>query len=122
RRPPRSAWAPSGGKSSSTTRGPRFRKAHRKMSAMSIDAIADRVSAGERIGPDEGRRLYTGAPTAVLGRLAHAIRQRKHPEGLVTYIIDRNVNYTNVCVARCKFCAFYREVGSSEGYTLGFDE
>ncbi len=42
--------------------------------------------------------------------------------GIVTYIIDRNVNYTNVCVARCKFCAFYRPVGSTEGYTLGFDE
>jgi cyclic dehypoxanthinyl futalosine synthase len=41
---------------------------------------------------------------------------------VVTYIIDRNVNYTNVCVARCKFCAFYRPVGSAEGYTLGFDE
>ncbi len=50
------------------------------------------------------------------------MRRRKHPEGVVTYIIDRNVNYTNVCVARCKFCAFYRPVGSAEGYTLGFDE
>jgi cyclic dehypoxanthinyl futalosine synthase len=50
------------------------------------------------------------------------VRDRKHPDGVVTYIIDRNVNYTNVCVARCKFCAFYRPVGSSEGYTLGFDE
>ena len=44
------------------------------------------------------------------------------PSGLVTYIIDRNVNYTNVCVAKCNFCAFYREVGSPEGYVLGFDE
>ncbi len=44
------------------------------------------------------------------------------PERTVTYIIDRNVNYTNVCVARCNFCAFYRDVGSSEGYVLGFDE
>ena len=44
------------------------------------------------------------------------------PDGIVTYIIDRNVNYTNVCVARCNFCAFYRPVGSSEGYVLGFEE
>ena len=43
-------------------------------------------------------------------------------DGVVTYIIDRNVNYTNVCVARCNFCAFYRPVGSSEGYVLSFDE
>ena len=44
------------------------------------------------------------------------------PDGIVTYIIDRNVNYTNVCVARCNFCAFYRPVGSGEGYVLGFEE
>ena len=50
------------------------------------------------------------------------MRRRKHPDGLVTYIIDRNVNYTNVCVARCNFCAFYREVGHGDGYVLGFDE
>src|SRR5687767_1646560 len=54
--------------------------------------------------------------------MADAVRQQKHPDGLVTYIIDRNVNYTNVCVARCNFCAFYREVGHAEGYVLGFDE
>src|SRR5689334_10239435 len=54
--------------------------------------------------------------------MADDVRRQKHPEGLVTYIIDRNVNYTNVCVARCKFCAFYRPVGSAEGYTLGFAE
>ena len=54
--------------------------------------------------------------------MADHVRQRKHPEGLVTYIIDRNVNYTNVCVARCNFCAFYREVGHGEGYVLAFDE
>ena len=44
------------------------------------------------------------------------------PSGVVTYIIDRNVNYTNICVARCNFCAFYRPVGSGEGYVLGFEE
>src|SRR5687767_11389206 len=54
--------------------------------------------------------------------MADAVRQQKHPDGLVTYIIDRNVNYTNVCVARCNFCAFYREVGHAEGYVLGFEE
>jgi cyclic dehypoxanthinyl futalosine synthase len=89
---------------------------------MAYEAIADRVRAGGRVSRNEALELYTQAPTAVLGRLAHDIRLRKHPDGVVTYIIDRNVNYTNVCVARCKFCAFYRPVGSSEGYTLGFDE
>ena len=66
--------------------------------------------------------MYLPAPTALLGQLADEVRARKHPEGIVTYIIDRNVNYTNVCIARCNFCAFYRPVGSSEGYVLGFEE
>jgi cyclic dehypoxanthinyl futalosine synthase len=65
---------------------------------------------------------YRSTPTAQLGRMADELRRRKHPDNIVTYIIDRNVNYTNVCVAKCKFCAFYRDVGSSEGYSLGFDE
>ena len=70
----------------------------------------------------EALGLYQHAPTHALGWLANGIRMRKHPDRIVTYIIDRNVNYTNVCVARCNFCAFYRDVGSSEGYVLGFDE
>ena len=89
---------------------------------MSVDALAARVAAGERVSAAEALELYRSAPTMLLGRLADGVRRRKHPAGIVTYIIDRNVNYTNVCVARCKFCAFYRPVGSSEGYTLGFDE
>jgi cyclic dehypoxanthinyl futalosine synthase len=89
---------------------------------MSYRAIADAVSAGRRIDAAEALALYTQAPTALLGRLADDIRARRHPGRVVTYIIDRNVNYTNVCVARCSFCAFYRPVGSAEGYVLGFDE
>jgi cyclic dehypoxanthinyl futalosine synthase len=87
-----------------------------------IDSIVAKVSQGGRVSAAEALALYRGAPTHVLGRLADAIRRRKHPEGVVTYIIDRNVNYTNVCIARCNFCAFYRPVGSSEGYVLGFEE
>src|SRR6266567_4585830 len=89
---------------------------------MTIHAIADKVLAGDRIGADAALALYRGAPTWLLGQLAESIRSRKHPDRIVTYIIDRNVNYTNVCVAKCNFCAFYRPVGSSEGYVLGFDE
>jgi cyclic dehypoxanthinyl futalosine synthase len=87
-----------------------------------VQTIADKLEAGGRLTRDEARTFYLEAPTPLLGRLADDLRRRKHPEGVVTYIIDRNVNYTNVCVARCKFCAFYRPVGSVEGYTLGFDE
>src|SRR5688572_2485315 len=87
-----------------------------------IGRIADKVNAGGRVTRDEALTLYLHAPTSLLGQLADGIRARKHPARLVTYIIDRNVNYTNVCVARCNFCAFYRPVGSQEGYVLGFEE
>ena len=89
---------------------------------MDLTVIEDRISNGGRITADEALRLYRHAPTYWLGRMADAVRRRKHPDGHVTYIIDRNVNYTNVCVARCNFCAFYREVGSADGYVLGFEE
>jgi cyclic dehypoxanthinyl futalosine synthase len=89
---------------------------------MSVERIAEKVRAGERLNGAEALELYRRAPTSVLGELADTVRVRKHPDGVVTYIIDRNVNYTNVCVAKCNFCAFYRSVGSPEGYVLGFDE
>src|ERR1051326_6137638 len=87
-----------------------------------IDTIADKVRSGERLAPAEALALYRGASTALLGRLADGVRARKHPDRVVTYIMDRNVNYTNVCVTKCNFCAFYRPVGSAEGYVLGFEE
>ncbi len=90
--------------------------------SMSIQEIACKVAAGVRIDAADALVLYRGAPLHLLGRLADQIRARRHPEGVVTYIIDRNVNYTNVCVARCVFCAFYRPVGARDGYVLGFDE
>ena len=87
-----------------------------------IEETAARVRDGRRVDRDEALDLYLNAPTALLGELADGVRDRKHPERIVSYIIDRNVNYTNVCVARCNFCAFYRPVGSTEGYVLGFEE
>ena len=89
---------------------------------MTIQQIAEKVRNGGRVNAAEALALYRDAPTPLLGQLADLIRSRRHPDGIVTYIIDRNVNYTNVCVARCAFCAFYRPVGSPEGYVLGFDE
>jgi len=89
---------------------------------MTVQTIAAKIRSGGRLDRDEARLLYLEAPTHLLGRLADEVRARRHPERVVTYIIDRNVNYTNVCVARCAFCAFYRPVGSAEGYVLGFDE
>ncbi len=89
---------------------------------MSTDQIAEKIENGGRLTKAEAFELYANAPTFQLGRLADDVRARKHTDRIVTYIIDRNVNYTNVCVARCSFCAFYRTVGSAEGYVLGFDE
>jgi len=89
---------------------------------MTVQALATDVRSGKRLDRAGALDLYTGASTSLLGQLANEVRARKHPDGVVTYIIDRNVNYTNVCVARCTFCAFYRPVGSGEGYVLGFEE
>jgi cyclic dehypoxanthinyl futalosine synthase len=89
---------------------------------MSLNRAIRRAAEGQRLDVDEARVLYATAPTHLLGQLADRQRASRHPDGIVTYIIDRNVNYTNVCVARCSFCAFYRPVGSAEGYVLSFDE
>ena len=89
---------------------------------MNTDDLAAKVRAGGRLDRAEAHALYTGASTPLLAHLADEIRVRKHPGNVVTYIIDRNVNYTNVCIARCNFCAFYRPVGSADGYVLGFEE
>ena len=66
--------------------------------------------------------LYENASLLELGSLADARRLELHPEGVVTYIVDRNINYTNVCIADCKFCAFYRRPKHDEGYVLSFEE
>jgi cyclic dehypoxanthinyl futalosine synthase len=66
--------------------------------------------------------LYQRAPLVELGALADAERRRLHPDDTITYIVDRNINYTNVCVADCKFCAFYRRPKHAEGYVLSFEE
>ncbi|HAK54232.1 MAG: cyclic dehypoxanthinyl futalosine synthase [Vicinamibacterales bacterium] len=91
-------------------------------SSPAVDALARKVRDGGRLSRSEALTLYTEAPTHLLGRLADEVRAARHPSGVVTYIIDRNVNYTNICVAQCNFCAFYRPVGAADGYVLGFDE
>src|ERR687891_66794 len=66
--------------------------------------------------------FYTNAPLLELGAEADRVRAQKHPHNTVTYIVDRNINYTNVCVADCGFCAFYRRPKHQEGYTLSFEQ
>jgi len=92
------------------------------MARPNIDNAVSKIVTGNRLTRSDAITLYQHASTHQLGELADLVRARKHPEKIVTYIVDRNVNYTNVCVARCNFCAFYREVGAKDGYVLGFDE
>jgi cyclic dehypoxanthinyl futalosine synthase len=82
------------------------------------EATRKKVLAGERVSREEGIALLRDGELLELGALADAVRRRLHPDGIVTYIIDRNINYTNVCTAQCAFCAFYRDLPSSEGYVL----
>jgi cyclic dehypoxanthinyl futalosine synthase len=84
----------------------------------SLDTLLSRAADGERLSAAEGERLAAEGGLIDLGLAADAVRKRKHPSGVVTYIVDRNVNYTNVCTTSCRFCAFYRPVGHSEGYVL----
>src|ERR671919_981714 len=66
--------------------------------------------------------FYTNASLLELGAEADRIRREKHPHNTVTYIVDRNINYTNVCVADCGFCAFYRRPKDAEGWTLSYEQ
>jgi cyclic dehypoxanthinyl futalosine synthase len=85
-----------------------------------LDAAAARVIAGARLSPEQALLLLGQERLTALGALADLVRRRKHPERVVTYIIDRNVNYTNVYNAFCSFCAFYRAPHHDEGYVLPF--
>ncbi|GAA4917551.1 de-hypoxanthine futalosine cyclase [Stackebrandtia albiflava] len=82
-----------------------------------IAEILQRGADGGRISTEEALLLYTDAPFHELGEAADAVRRRRYPEGIVTYLIDRNINYTNVCVTACKFCAFYRAPKHKEGWS-----
>jgi cyclic dehypoxanthinyl futalosine synthase len=82
------------------------------------ESIVQKVEAGERLTHAEGVALLRDGELLDLGRLADTVKHRLHPEPVITYIIDRNINYTNVCTAQCAFCAFYRDLPSNEGYLL----
>ncbi len=90
----------------------------RKSAMPGLDALLSGAAAGERLSPAEGIRLYESATLLDLGKAADERRRSLHPRNLVTYIIDRNVNYTNLCITACKFCNFYRPAKSKDAYTL----
>lgn len=80
------------------------------------------LTTGKRISPENGLKLFKETPLLELGSWANEIRFQKNPERRVTFVIDSNPNYTNVCVTDCSFCAFYRKPGASDAYTLTVDE
>ncbi len=87
-----------------------------------LSAIIDKIRDGQRIGSHEALRLWKEASVYDLGFLAREVRFRFHPERIVTYIVDRNINYTNICLSGCKFCAYYREPGDEKGFLLSEEE
>jgi cyclic dehypoxanthinyl futalosine synthase len=93
------------------------------LSSTTADAVLERVAAGEeRLSDEAALDLFDNAPTELLGAAAHAVRTRLHPEPILTCVVDRNVNYTNVCVVDCDFCAFYRRPRDSEAYVLSREQ
>ncbi len=84
--------------------------------------LLDRAADGGRLSPDDALLLFREASLLELGAAASAVRQRLHPGTVATYQVDRNINYTNVCIYRCRFCAFYRPSGDPEGYVLPLEE
>ena len=87
-----------------------------------LSRIQEKVAAGERLDRADGHWLLSQAPLLDLGSLAQEARFRRIPEKQVTFVIDTNPNYTNVCITDCQFCAFYRRPGDKEAYTLTVDE
>ena len=84
--------------------------------------IRERVLAGKRLDRAEGRWLLTKAPLLDLGSVAQEARFQRIPDKRVTFVIDSNPNYTNVCITDCQFCAFYRKPGDKEAWTLTVEE
>jgi cyclic dehypoxanthinyl futalosine synthase len=87
-----------------------------------IQSILDKTLAGVRLTSDDCTALLESHDVARIGVAADEIRQRRHPDNVVTYIIDRNINYTNVCNVVCTFCAFYRRPGAPDTYVRTLEE
>ncbi|MGX1883629.1 cyclic dehypoxanthinyl futalosine synthase [Streptomyces sp. NPDC055287] len=89
-----------------------------------LTAVLDRAAEGGRITPEEALELYRHAPLHALGQAADAVRRRRYAgtEHIATYIIERNINYTNSCVTACKFCAFYAAPKSDKVWTRDLDD
>jgi cyclic dehypoxanthinyl futalosine synthase len=89
---------------------------------MTLDELAKKIENGQRLSAAGYLRVVQEAPLETIRELADELRRRLHPDNIVTYVVDRNINYSNICTAVCTFCAFFRKPGSPEGYVLSFEE
>jgi len=87
-----------------------------------VKEILGEVAAGRRLLPEEAHALLDHADLIALGQAVQKITEKRFPDNRVTFIVDRNINYTNVCTCKCSFCAFYREIGHPEAYWLNREE
>ncbi len=87
-----------------------------------VEPLMDKAIDGTRLTPGEGLQLLESNALATLAKAADAVTRRKHPESFRTYNIDRNINYTNICISGCKFCAFFRRPGDRDGYVIESQE
>lgn len=87
-----------------------------------LDYILSKAIQGDRLSYEEGVALLASSDLLALGRAADLVRRRKNPGNEVTFIIDRNINYTNICICRCRFCAFYRNEGDPDAYVISKEE
>ncbi|GAB6072472.1 cyclic dehypoxanthinyl futalosine synthase [Venenivibrio stagnispumantis] len=92
------------------------------MKTLNLNYIYDKVLNKERISEEEALYIFENSDVITLGKIANYIRKQKHPSNIVTFVVDRNINYTNICVAGCKFCAFQRKKKDKDAYVLEYDE
>lgn len=89
---------------------------------MKTEEAITHIIPGKRLSPEQALMLFEKADLLELANAADAVRRDKHPEGIVTFLIDRNINYTNICQNQCSFCAFFRPKGHPEAYVLSQEE
>ncbi len=87
-----------------------------------LNGIEKNIATGMPVDREQALWLLTAADLLEVGKLADAVRRKKHPDNRVSFVVDRNVNYSNVCESKCKFCAFYCDADSDKAYLLDYEE
>src|SRR5262245_24432916 len=87
-----------------------------------VRELLDRIARREHLDHEEWKQVIEEAETEDLRSLANDLRHEFHPDNVVTYVVDRNINYSNICLSVCNFCAFYRKPVHPEGYVLSYDD